>query len=230
MKLYVGTSGFAYKEWKGKFYPPDISPGKMLAYYSERFNSVEINNTFYRMPDREVLRRWFDQVPGDFVFALKAPQVITHIKRLKNVQQETDRFIDSAQELGTKLGPLLFQLPGNFWFDFSRLETFVSLLRGISVTFEFRHQSWINPETLSILGGSNFALCMSDREPGSTPGIVQTATWGYLRLRRPDYAESDVAGWRRRILRSEWDRAFIYFKHESEGEGPRLASLFSVTP
>lgn len=224
----MGTSGFAYKEWKGKFYPRDISAGGMLPYYSARFNSVEINNTFYRMPGQELLGRWFHQVPDDFLFALKAPRIITHIKRLKDVQQETERFVNTALKLGTKLGPVLFQLPPNFSFDLFRLESFVSLLPDILAAFEFRNQSWIKPETVAILRTRNFAVCTSDGDAGNTPDIASAATWGYLRLRRPDYSDWDLADWRERILRAAWDRAFVYFKHETEGTGPRMASVFGV--
>jgi uncharacterized protein YecE (DUF72 family) len=225
MSLYVGTSGFAYREWKGKFYPRDIPPKEMLHYYSQRFNAVEINNTFYHMPNRPLLKGWSEQVPDGFLFAIKAPRVITHIKRLDKAEQETERLIDAASELGTKLGPILFQLPATFRCDLPRLEAFLAVLHDVPTVFEFRHPSWLNPETFSLLHGSNSALCISDREPDGTPDVESTTKWGYFRLRQA-YSESDLALWRTRILRPEWANIYVFFKHEPEGAGPRMATSF----
>jgi uncharacterized protein YecE (DUF72 family) len=226
MRLYAGTSGFAYKEWIGKFYPRGMLPKEMLHYYAERFNSVEINNTFYHMPNRELLKGWSSQVPDDFLFALKAPRVITHIKRLRNAEQETGRFLESAQELGTKLGAILFQLPPNFALDAPVLERFLGPLRGASVAFEFRHRSWFNPETLALLENGGFAFSTNDEGPGDASDLASTTVWGYLRLRRPEYSDSDLAEWRDKIVGSGWEKAFVFFKHESEGAGPRMAMGF----
>jgi uncharacterized protein YecE (DUF72 family) len=226
VKLYVGTSGFSYKEWRGKFYPQDISPKEMLRYYSRTFNAVEINNTFYRMPNRDLLRRWSQEVPDNFIFALKAPRKITHFKRLKDVEEETGYLIATAAELGAKLGPILFQLPPTFPIDLRRMEKFLDILNGILAAFEFGHSSWLNPETLSLLSSKNFALCISDRELADTPDIVRTAKWGYLRLRRGDYSKSELAGWHNEIYRPEWETAYTFFKHESEGMGLNAAMIF----
>lgn len=223
----MGTSGFAYKEWKGKFYPQDISPKEMLHYYSHRLNAVEINSTFYRMPNRELLKRWSQEVPDNFIFALKAPRMITHFKRLKNAEEETEHFLAVTAELGTKLGPILFQLPPTLPFDFSRAERFLGILPPIPAVFEAGHSSWLNPEFLDLLHRKNFALCTSDRERGRAPDIVRTATWGYLRLRLGDYSESELTAWRRTIFHSEWETAYVFFKHEAEGTGPKMAMNFS---
>ena len=146
MKIYVGTSGYGYKEWKGKFYPERISPGEMLHFYAKHFGAVEINNTFYHMPTETVLASWSGQVPASFVFAIKAPQVITHLKRLRNVSDETGYLFKALSILDSKLGPVLFQLPGSFRADFGALQDFLDLLpAGASCTFEFRSPSWHYP-------------------------------------------------------------------------------------
>ena len=152
MKIHVGTSGYGYKEWKGKFYPEKISPGEMLRFYSERLGAVEINNTFYHMPTESVLRSWAEQVPEDFVFALKAPQVITHLKRLRNVDEETEYLFRTLSVLGQKLGPVLFQFPKSFQANLPALEDFLALIPGkIPCAFEFRSPAWFDDEILDLL-------------------------------------------------------------------------------
>jgi len=226
VKLYAGTSGFAYREWIGKFYPAGISQKEMLGYYAEHFNTVEINNTFYRMPNRELLKGWFNQVPDDFMFTLKTPRVITHIRRLRDVERETRQFVETATELGTNLGAILVQLPPTFPLDTSVLERFLGFLGGTRAAFEFRHPSWLASETLSLLRGSGFALCISDGEQGNVSDSASTADWGYVRLRRSGYPEQDLVEWRERILAEEWGKAFVFFKHEPEGAGPGMATTF----
>ncbi len=226
MKLYVGTSGYGYKEWKGKFYPEHISPKEMLSFYANHFDAVEINNTFYRMPNRELLETWAGQVPDSFVFALKAPQVITHIRRLKQAEQETDHLIRICAVMGKKLGPILFQLPASFIKNIERLRVFLDPLLPATAAFEFRHESWFAPEVFDLLRERRCALCVSDREDTPAPGIVSSANWGYLRLRRPGYSDSDLASWHRSILAQGWDTAYVFFKHEDQAEGPALAARF----
>jgi uncharacterized protein YecE (DUF72 family) len=227
MKILVGTSGYGYKEWKGIFYPERISPKEMLRFYSERLSAVEINNTFYHMPTRNVLASWAAQVPDDFVFAIKAPQVITHLKRLKNVGEETEYLFRSLSVLEGKLGPVLFQFPASFRADLPALEVFLDLIPvGVSCAFEFRSSSWLKDEVFDLLRKKRGSLCMADTEEKPTAEIVSTATWGYLRLRRPDYTDADLSQWLKRIRSQKWERAFVFFKHEDDAAGPDMAMRF----
>jgi len=225
MRFFVGTSGYAYKEWKGSFYPEKMSPKEMLPYYSERFASVEINNTFYRMPDAETVESWTGQVPASFRFVLKAPQTITHRKRLKNVEEETEQFLAAAAVLKRRQGPLLFQLPPNMKKDLPRLADFLSLIgKQAAVAFEFRHESWFDDDVYDTLRKYGGALCWADAEELPEPPIVATAAWGYLRLRRVDYPKKQLAVWLERIRSQSWSEAYVFFKHEDAGTGPKFAS------
>jgi len=227
MKIFIGTSGYGYKEWKGKFYPEKLSAKKMLGFYSERFGAVEINNTFYRMPTESVVKSWAGQVPEDFVFAIKAPQVITHRKRLKNVDSETEFLFRSLSALDRKLGPVLFQFSKTFHSNPDLLKDFLSLIPGnISCAFEFRSPSWLNTETISLLHEKRHSLCLEDTDENPANEIISTASWGYLRLRRSDYTDADLSQWRERILEQQWRKAFVFFKHEEEAKGPAMAMRF----
>lgn len=227
MKIYVGTSGYGYKEWKGIFYPEKISSGEMLRFYSERLGAVEINNTFYHMPTEAVLASWAEQVPADFLFAVKAPQVITHLKRLRNVESETDYLFRSLSVLDRKLGPVLFQFPGSFHADYSALEAFLNLIpANMPCAFEFRSPSWLTIEILGLLREKRCSLCIVDTDENPANEIISTVPWGYLRLRRSDYTDSDLSRWMEKILSQKWEKAFVFFKHEEEARGPELALLF----
>ncbi len=227
MKIYIGTSGYAYKEWKGKFYPEKIRTKEMLSYYSGRLASVEINNTFYHMPTEGVLTAWAEQVPDDFIFALKAPQIITHMKRLKNAGEETEYLFRTLRVLENKLGPVLFQFPKSFRADRPALEDFLGLVPGnVSCAFEFRNPSWLDVEILDLLRERVCSLCTSDNDENPANEIVTTAPWGYLRLRRSDYTDADLSQWMERILSQEWDKAFVFLKHEEEAVGPETAMRF----
>ncbi len=226
VKIHVGTSGFSYKEWKGKFYPDRISPKEMLSFYSRRFDTVEINNTFYRMPREDLLLGWAGQVPDGFIFALKASQVITHIKRLRNIEADTTHLMNTVAVLGEKLGPVLFQLPASFAKDHGRLKGLLDLLPRATVAFEFRHPSWFTNEIFDLLRERQSALCVSDAEPDPSPEVIKTAGWGYLRLRRPGYVDEDLVRWQERIAAQGWDEAYVFFKHEDEAAGPALAERF----
>jgi uncharacterized protein YecE (DUF72 family) len=227
MNIYVGTSGYAYKEWKGKFYPEKISPKEMLRFYSGRFNTVEINNTFYRMPKESVLASWAEQVPGGFVFALKAPQVITHLKQLRNVSEETKYLFKTLSILDSKLGPVLFQFPKSFRADRPALEDFLALILGdMACAFEFRSPSWLDDEILDLLRKKGSSLCIADSDENPAHEIISTAPWGYLRLRRSDYTDADLSQWMERILSQKWERAFVFFKHEDEAGGAEMAMRF----
>ena len=224
MRVLAGTSGFSYKEWKGSFYPEDLPAESMLRFYASKFPAVEINNTFYRMPKPALLSGWAEQVPEDFRFVLKASQRITHFKRLKEAASEVQYFFDVASTLGPRLGPSLFQLPPNLKKDLPRLESFLGALpSGARAAFEFRHASWFEDDVYAALSSRGAALCIAEDEELATPPVA-TAAWGYLRLRRQDYGEAEVAAWADRIRAQTWAEAYVFFKHEDSGTGPRLAA------
>ena len=227
MNLHVGTSGYSYKEWKGSFYPEKIPAKEMLHYYAERFSTVEINATFYRMPKPDMLVNWKEQAPATFRFSLKAPQRITHFKRLNETEQETTYFLETASVLGDQLGPILFQLPPNMKKDLPRLEAFLGQLPSTArATFEFRHPTWFDDDVLELLRSRNRPLVISDTDDMPTTHIDKTADWGYLRLRRVNYSEENLAEWVKRLRAQNWNEAFVFFKHEDEGTGPKLAAQF----
>jgi uncharacterized protein YecE (DUF72 family) len=199
----------------------------MLRYYSSRLPAVEINSTFYRLPTDTVLRGWNAQAPENFRFVLKAPQRITHVKRLKDVEADVDYLFRVATELGPKLGPVLFQLPPHFRKDLERLNTFLALVpMDRAAAFEFRHASWFDDEVYARLREHNRALCIAETDEEGAPEIVSCAAWGYLRLRRSDYSRAELLSWRDRVLSQQWHEAYVFFKHEDEGIGPRLAGEF----
>src|SRR6266480_2244271 len=227
MNLYVGTSGYSYKEWRGTFYPEDMPDKQMLHYYGERFRSVEINNTFYRMPKASVLEAWAAEVPADFKFVLKASQQITHKQRLKDSGDSVSYLLKVAGALKERLGPLLFQLPPFLKKDAPRLRDFLALLPpDHRAAFEFRHQSWFDDEVFSLLRDQRAALCIAEAENDLEIPFVSTADWGYLRLRRPDYGDAELKAWAKRVDEQKWGEAFIFFKHEEEGKGPEMAKRF----
>jgi uncharacterized protein YecE (DUF72 family) len=227
MNLHVGTSGYSYKEWKGSFYPEKIPAKDMLRFYSERLSTVEINATFYRLPQKSTLENWKEQVPQSFRFSLKAPQRITHFKRLNEVGDDAKYFLDIAATLGEQLGVVLFQLPPNMKKDLPRLETFLSELPGQPrAAFEFRHPTWFDDDVLAALRARNCALCISDTDDMPVTHIDKTADWGYLRLRRVLYSEEHLQEWLNRVKEQNWNETFVFFKHEDEGTGPRLAAQF----
>ncbi len=226
MKIFAGTSGYGYKEWRGIFYPEKISPKAMLRFYSERLNAVEINNTFYRMPTEGVLESWAGQVPDSFVFALKAPQVITHQKRLRNVEEETRYLFRTLSVLDGKLGPVLFPFPASFRADSTALAHFLDLLPDIPCAFEFRSPSWLEAEILGLLRKKGCSLCTADTDENPVSEIISTAPWGYLRLRRSDYTDAALSQWLQKILLQKWKMAFVFFKHEEGARGAEMAMRF----
>src|SRR6267142_711757 len=200
MNLHVGTSGYSYKEWKGNFYPEDLPAKEMLSYYSRRLPAVEINNTFYRLPQPTMIENWKEQVPENFRFSIKATQRITHIKRLKNCAEETKYLIDTAALLKERLGVVLFQLPPNSKKDAERLKDFLALLaREQRSAFEFRHESWFDDEIFDHLRAHNSALVTSDTDEKPLDQIISTSDWGYLRLRRTNYEEDALRAWMDRV-------------------------------
>jgi uncharacterized protein YecE (DUF72 family) len=228
MRVLVGTSGYAYKEWKGTFYPDDLPADEMLPYYARQFDTVEINNTFYRMPNNKNIAAWSSAVPDGFTFVLKASQKITHFARLQNADDSVRYLCATALQLGAKLGPLLFQLPPNFKKDVDRLRSFLpSIDQEVRCAFEFRHESWFAADTYELLRSRNVALCVADTEAGNTP-LEATADFGYVRLRDEGYVTQDLADWARRLrdAGAGWKDAFVFFKHEESGKGPALAREF----
>jgi uncharacterized protein YecE (DUF72 family) len=228
VKILAGTSGYSFKEWKGSFYPEDIKPDAMLGFYSTKFPSIEINNTFYRLPKEHVLLEWASQVPESFTFAIKASQRITHHTRLKAESQSlVEYLLKNTATLGSRLGPILFQLPPNLKKDTERLKNFLAFLPvDRRYTFEFRHESWFDEDVYSILRDRDIAMCVSESGEMSCP-LVTTATWGYLRLHKLDYDAAALGEWAARVMSQEWTDAYVYFKHdEGEGSGPPAVEAF----
>ena len=230
MRLHVGTSGYNFPEWKGTFYPAKIKPPEMLPYYAGRLSTVEINYTFYRMPTAKTVAGWNAAVPDGFTFVLKTPQRITHIARLRDVDDPLRFFTETVRPLGPKLGPILVQLPPNFKQDLARLKDFLTLFPAdLRCAFEFRNASWFADATYEALRAANAALCVADTEDGHTP-LQTTADFGYFRLRDEGYQEKDLETWAERVkeLGKQWTEAFVFFKHEESGEGPKLAQRFAT--
>lgn len=217
MRLLAGASGYSFKEWKGSFYPAGLKPKGMLRFYGERLRTVEINNTFYQLPKAAVLQKWADETPPQFRFAIKASRRITHLSRLK---------VDSAADplaylyrtlgaLGDKRGPVLFQLPPMLKLDLPRLRDFLSLLpEGHCAAFEFRHDSWLCDAVYDELHQARAALCVSERGDAAPPPVIETTSWGYVRLRLETYSEAELAAWGQRLLATAWERVHVYFMHE----------------
>lgn len=217
MRLFVGTSGFSYAEWKGTFYPQTLPDGEMLTSYAERLSTVEINNTFYRMPQPALLEGWNQKVVGDFRFALKAPRSITHIARLKETSG-AEHFLKVAATLGERLGPILFQLPPFLRKDTEALRGFLAQLpSSTKAAFEFRHASWFDDEVADILRERGAALVAGDPDEGEPLPLIATAPFGYLRLRAPSYDESGLRRWYEQIAAQSWQEVYVYLKHEVLG-------------
>ena len=227
LRLHLGTSGFAYKEWRGSFYPEDLPADGMLRFYATRLSSVEINNTFYRMPSPALLERWGGEVPEGFDFVLKAPRRITHVKRLRDVAADVRHLEQVASTLGGKLGPLFYQLPPTFRKDLTLLQDLLmASAERRRTAFEFRHPSWEGEDTWALLSEHGAALCLAESDEAAAPAIPAGGSWGYLRLRRQEYGEGDLAGWVARVRAQPWSDVWVFFKHEDAGRGPALAARF----
>ena len=228
MQVWTGTSGYSYPAWKGSFYPEDLPARKMLSFYGGRLRAVEINNTFYRMPRESVLEGWAEAVPDGFRFALKASRRITHFKRLRDAEEETEYLVQTATALADRAGVILYQLPPNFKRDDERLASFVAQLPNPGTSaFEFRHASWFDEGVFDILRDRNCALCLAETDDLDDAPVVETADWTYLRLRRSAYSADELETWAARLRDSGWTRAYVFFKHEDAGVGPALAARFS---
>jgi uncharacterized protein YecE (DUF72 family) len=226
-KLYVGTSGYAYKPWKGTFYPEKLPDKEMLKFYASQLLTVEINYSFYQMPKESTLEGWASSVPESFQFALKANQKITHVARLRNCESTLKRFLEVSSVLqeGNRLGPILVQLPPNFKFDSALLAEFLALRpTAFRFAFEVRHASWYTEETYQLLGRFDTALCLAETDETTPPDVV-TAGFAYVRLRREEYSAKELAAWRKRF--DAWNRqgvdVYCYVKHEDAGKGPKYA-------
>ena len=220
----IGTSGYSYPEWKGTFYPEKMAARDMLRFYAERFPTVEINNTFYRMPNEALMRGWATQVPDSFTFVIKASKRITHDRRLKECGELLTYLLNTASVLGEKLGPLLFQLPPNFKQDVPRLSAFLDELpKSARAAVEFRNASWFTDETWEALRAHGAALCVADTGEEPAAPLVATTDWGYLRLRRESFTDAELARWAERIREQPWGQAYVFLKHEEQGIGPKLA-------
>ena len=226
MNLNVGTSGFSYKEWKGPFYPENLPAKDMLRFYGEHLPAVEINNTFYRLPKREVIANWAEQVPDTFRFSIKASRRITHFKRLKETDEVLEYMLSAVGVLGDRLGVVLFQLPPNFKKDMDRLGPFLEMIpEDVRAAFEFRNASWFDDEVHEALRAHGAALVVADTNEEDA-AIVSTAPFGYLRLRKDTYTDRNIAAWAKKVTEQEWDNAFVFFKHEDAGGGPNMAKKF----
>lgn len=219
MRLHVGTSGFSFAEWKGQFYPSNLPASQMLRFYSERLAAVEINSTFYRMPDAQTLASWSAQVPEGFRFAVKASRRITHQQKLKNSEATLEHLVEMCQALGQKLGPLLFQLPPSFKKDLPCLREFLKATTSCRAAFEFRHASWFDDEVYAALAEAGAALVAGDPDEESSLELplIATSSWGYLRLRASTYPDALLQGWAERLASQPWAESFVFFKHEVEG-------------
>jgi uncharacterized protein YecE (DUF72 family) len=216
-RILAGASGYSFKEWKGAFYPQDIKPEGMLAFYGERLPTVEINNTFYRMPKSAVLENWAAAVPAGFRFSIKASQRITHMSRIKaeSAAEPLAILYRTLAALGEKRGPVLFQLPPNLKKDLPRLVEFLSLLpEGHNAAFEFRSDTWFADDVYDALKAAGAVLCLSEREDNAPPPLVETAAWGYVRLRLETYTDADLKKWVRTLEATSWRQIFAYFMHE----------------
>jgi uncharacterized protein YecE (DUF72 family) len=230
VKILAGTSGYAFKEWKGNFYPADLKDDGFLGFYASKFPAVEINNTFYRLPKENVLLEWAAQVPETFTFALKASQRITHYARLKEESASAlDFLLKNTSKLGDRLGPILFQVPPNLKKDVNRFRGFLGLLPSDRrYVFEFRHESWFDDEVYDVMRERDIAMCVAEQDDFRCP-VVCTATWGYLRLHKLDYQSAELVDWARCVSAQQWNEAYVFFKHdetENGGSGPPAVSTF----
>ncbi|HYF38642.1 MAG TPA: DUF72 domain-containing protein [Gemmatimonadales bacterium] len=228
MHIHVGTSGWSYKEWKGSFYPQKLPAGAMLRYYADRFSAVEVNNSFYRIPVEGMLEGWAAQVRPEFRFIMKASRRITHFHRLTDRDGSLEYFLRAVQPMGSRLGPILFQLPPTLEQDLPLLASFLAKLgRRHPAAFEFRHSSWYQDEVYRLLESHNAAMVAVDEDPDEGPGapLVVTSSWGYLRLRRNRYPLSTLRAWADRLLPLPWEESYVFFKHEEgspTGPAPAL--------
>jgi uncharacterized protein YecE (DUF72 family) len=231
--LFAGASGYSFKEWKGSFYPNDMKPEGMLRFYAERLSTVEINNTFYQMPKAAVLENWAASTPQSFKFAIKAPRRITHLARL-DAEKAADSLAylyKTLAVLGPKKGPVLFQLPPFLKKDLGRLTAFLGLLpEGHAAAFEFRNDTWFTDDVYAALKAAGAALCLSERQDNAPPPLVETAPWGYVRLRLENYSDADLRRWAERLAATQWREVYAYFMHEPTAPAYAAALMRVAVP
>ena len=230
-QLYLGTSGFAYHEWKGPFYPPTLKAREMLPFYASRFRSVEVNYTFRQQPAETTLVAWRDATPEGFLFTLKAHQRITHWMRLAGADEAVSTMLDRFALLGGRLGPILFQCPPTLPFDRSLIERFLGFLPPTyRYAFEFRHPSWDEARDVLRAQGAAWCTAETDEAPFPDGGTIASAPFVYLRLRKTAYEDAELEAWSRRIAAALGEGAdvFCYFKHEDKGAGPILAERMAA--
>lgn len=226
-QFHVGTSGFSYDEWRDAFYPPEVKKAGMLAYYASQLPSVELNNTFYRMPSAKNVAAWAEQVPASFRFAIKATRRMTWSNKLVDCGELLDYLFEMLAPLGEKLGCVFYQLPKFVRCDVDVLRTFLRQQpSGVRIAFEFVHDSWRDEAVLALLHAHGATVVASDKDGESAPELAQDAPWYYLRLRRASYGDDELRGWRDRIRATGVREAFVFFKHEDSGAGPMLARRF----
>lgn len=224
--FHVGTSGFSYDEWRPAFYPDELKKDAMLSFYAERLPAVELNNTFYRLPNAKMAAKWRAAVPAGFRFAVKASQRLTWTQKLKDCGELLQVLFTAIEPLGESLGCVFYQVPKWVRKDTALLREFLQQQRaGVKVAFEFAHASWLEPDALDVLRAHDVALVASDKDEAPPPELADTASWLYLRLRRAAYTDDDLRTWRDRI-RARTATAFVFFKHEDSCAGPALARRF----
>ena len=227
MSIFAGTSGYSHDDWKGNFYPEKFSQKKMLAFYAERFSTVEINYTFRSIPGEQAVMSWAGQVPESFRFVLKAWQTITHFKRLQDAEKETDDFLNAVSILQERQGPILFQLSPGFTKDVPRLDAFLKHIAGrAKCAFEFRHASWLDEDVYDCLRWHGAVRCVADGDDLPATDLIRTADWGYVRLGGDSYTDDCLRAWGQRIESSEWAESFVFFMHSYTGIAPQLATRF----
>jgi uncharacterized protein YecE (DUF72 family) len=225
--LWTGTSGFSYDEWRPTFYPAEVKKAGMLSFYASRLPAVELNNTFYRMPSPALTGKWAAEVPEGFRFALKASQRITWTQKLRDCEELLERLFTATSALGDKLGCVFYQLPKWVRKDVPLLRDFLARQRpGVPIAFEFAHASWLEDDAIQALAERDAAVVLSDKDDAETPALIDTGTWGYLRLRRAEYGDDDLRRWHERIAERSWQQCFLFFKHEDSCAGPALAQRF----
>ena len=230
-RLHVGTSGFSYDEWRPAFYPDDLKKDAMLSFYAERLPSVELNNTFYRMPSAKMVANWHAQVPPHFRFAVKATQKLTWTQKLKDCGELLELLFRVLEPLGDRLGCVFYQVPKWVRKDTALLREFLQQQKpGTKVAFEFAHPSWNDDDALAVLREFQVALVASDKDDAPAPELLDTAPWCYLRLRRSAYSDDELRVWRDRVRATTPAGGFLFFKHEDSCAGPALAKRFLDLP
>jgi uncharacterized protein YecE (DUF72 family) len=233
--VFVGTSGWQYASWRGPFYPDELAQSRWLEWFADRFQVVEVNNTFYRLPPPDTFRSWAERTPADFVIVPKVSRYLTHVKRLKDPEEPVKRFLDHAAPLGPKMGPLLVQLPPNLAADVDRLDAVLELFGDRRVAVEFRHDSWFTDEVRSVLESHDAALCLADRKSKTVSPMWRTAEWGYVRFHegtaspRPCYGRTALDSWARRLAET-WgpeSDVYVFFNNDPRACAVRDAAVFA---